>query len=73
MLRRPVLVPPTEGKMAWTWDRYTDTTDVWHREQRKERQDVDPLKRFISIVDRMFYVAVAAFALSIVSLLLAGG
>jgi hypothetical protein len=54
--------------MAWAWDRYRDTA-VWHREEGKRRRDADPLWRFIAIVDRMFYVAAAAFALSIIALL----
>jgi hypothetical protein len=53
--------------MSWTWDRYRDSTAVWPPEERSEQQS---LARFVTVVDRMFYVAAAAFALSIVALLI---
>ena len=57
--------------MAWTWDRYRESTTVWHRDERKGRQTADPLARFVAIVDRMFYLAAAAFAICIGALLIA--
>ena len=51
--------------MAWTWDRYSN----WQPVERKERQRDQPLARFITTVDVMFYVAAVAFAISIVALL----
>lgn len=54
--------------MSWTWDRYRDSAAVWPRDERSEQQE--SLARFVTVVDRMFYVAAAAFALSIVALLI---
>jgi hypothetical protein len=51
--------------MTWTWDRYRD----WQRARRKEREDADPLARFIKSVDVMFYVAAVAFVITIAALL----
>ena len=51
--------------MAWTWDRYRD----WHRDDHTARRDPKPLDRFLTTVDVMFYAAAAAFAITIVALL----
>lgn len=53
--------------MAWTWDRYRETAAVWHPGERQ--QHLDPLARFVKVVDRMFYAAAAAFAITILALL----
>lgn len=55
--------------MAWTWDRYRDTATVWHGDNRQPRQNKESIAPFLAIVDRMFYVAAGAFAVSIVALL----
>lgn len=52
--------------MSWTWDRYPDSTAAWHGDRRAE----EPLARFVKTVNRMFYVAAAAFTLSIIALLI---
>ena len=53
------------AEMAWTWDRYRD----WQHDERKERQQPDPLRRFIATVDVMFYAAAGALMLSIIAVL----
>lgn len=53
--------------MFWTWDSYRGHAG-WSRAAQKVRHQ-DPLARFITTVDRLFYVAAAVFAVSIISLL----
>lgn len=51
-----------------TWDRYRAEAGSWHRDTDKAGQP-DPLARFTVIVDRLLYVASAAFLVCVVTLL----
>lgn len=51
----------------WTWDGYREDAG-WSRTAQKVRPH-DPLARFVANVDRLFYAAAAAFAISIIALL----
>ena len=49
--------------MAWmTWDHYRHSP-AWHR------TDQDPVKRFASTVDVMFYASAAALAVAVLAIL----
>ena len=57
--------------MFWTYDRYQPTQAArWGRQADRTRHGGDQLGKFLLSVDRMLFVATAAFAACVVAILL---